>query len=135
MVICCYVYCFFVVVVCAQRIPDKSMVLFHACAHNPTGADLTVSQPSELSNSQHILFEAHLPFCGIGFYGNCGAGVGGLLLWSMSLWKADKTTLFSLHFWWSVDSLSFTGVNNASLCSDVFLAIFSGMALCCAGDG
>ena len=40
----CLLFYYCLVVVCLQRIPDKSMVLFHACAHNPTGADLTVSK-------------------------------------------------------------------------------------------
>jgi len=29
-------------VVCLQKIPEGSIILLHACAHNPTGVDPTV---------------------------------------------------------------------------------------------
>jgi aspartate aminotransferase, mitochondrial len=32
-----------------KKIPDESVVLFHACAHNPTGVDPTKAQWIELS--------------------------------------------------------------------------------------
>ena len=35
---------------CAQNIPEKSIVLFHACAHNPTGVDPTSEQWKEISD-------------------------------------------------------------------------------------
>ena len=37
-----------------QRIPDRSMVLFHACAHNPTGADMTVGPTSSIYIAHHL---------------------------------------------------------------------------------
>jgi len=33
-----------------KKIPEKSIILLHACAHNPTGVDPTVEQWKELSN-------------------------------------------------------------------------------------
>lgn len=32
-----------------QKIPEKSIILLHACAHNPTGVDPTKDQWAELS--------------------------------------------------------------------------------------
>ena len=42
------------------RLPDESIILFHACAHNPTGVDPTQEQWSELSKitkqKKHLAF-------------------------------------------------------------------------------
>lgn len=32
-----------------QKIPEKSVILLHACAHNPTGVDPSLEQWCELS--------------------------------------------------------------------------------------
>lgn len=40
---------FFVICVCSQKIPEKSIILLHACAHNPTGVDPKPEQWKELS--------------------------------------------------------------------------------------
>lgn len=38
-------------IVClAQNIPDKSIVLLHACAHNPTGVDPTKEQWKQVAD-------------------------------------------------------------------------------------
>ena len=34
---------------CFQNIPEKSVILLHACAHNPTGVDPKPEQWKELS--------------------------------------------------------------------------------------
>jgi aspartate/tyrosine/aromatic aminotransferase len=34
---------------CFQKIPEKSIILFHACAHNPTGVDPKPEQWEEIS--------------------------------------------------------------------------------------
>jgi aspartate aminotransferase len=43
-----------------QKIPNGSVVLLHACAHNPTGVDLTEDQWKEVSalfkKKQHLAF-------------------------------------------------------------------------------
>jgi aspartate aminotransferase len=50
-----------------KTIPDSSLVLLHACAHNPTGCDLNKEQWSELSQ----LFKAkkHFPFFDMAYQG------------------------------------------------------------------
>ena len=36
-------------ILCLQKIPEKSIILLHACAHNPTGVDPKPDQWKELS--------------------------------------------------------------------------------------
>jgi len=43
-----------------QRAPDRSIILLHACAHNPTGCDPTLEQWKEIANvvraKRHLVF-------------------------------------------------------------------------------
>lgn len=37
------------IVLCQQKIPERSAILLHACAHNPTGVDPKPEQWAEMS--------------------------------------------------------------------------------------
>lgn len=47
-----------------QKIPEKSVILMHACAHNPTGVDPRPEQWKEISDivkvSRNSLYEPYL---------------------------------------------------------------------------
>lgn len=47
--------------------PDGSIIVLHACAHNPTGADLSFAQWEELSTV--MLAKSHLPFFDCAYQG------------------------------------------------------------------
>ncbi|KAK0519369.1 aspartate transaminase aat1 [Tilletia horrida] len=50
-----------------KNAPEKSIVLLHACAHNPTGVDPTQAQWKELSNI--IKEKGHFPFFDMAYQG------------------------------------------------------------------
>lgn len=50
-----------------QKIPEKSIILLHACAHNPTGVDPTIEQWKELS--QLIKKRNLFPFIDMAYQG------------------------------------------------------------------
>lgn len=50
-----------------QKIPEKSVILLHACAHNPTGVDPSKEQWAELSS---VIKEKNLfPFFDMAYQG------------------------------------------------------------------
>lgn len=53
--------------------PDGSVIVLHACAHNPTGADLTLAQWQELSSV--MMAKSHFPFFDCAYQG-FASGVG-----------------------------------------------------------
>lgn len=50
-----------------SQIPEGSIILLHACCHNPTGADLTHKQWKELSHL--IMQKKHFPFFDMAYLG------------------------------------------------------------------
>ena len=53
--------------------PDKSVFLFHACAHNPTGVDPTKEQWKEIS--QLVKQKGHFPFFDMAYQGFASGSV------------------------------------------------------------
>ena len=43
-----------------ENLPDKSIVLLHACAHNPTGVDPTKDQWKEIAEIVKVRFLSFL---------------------------------------------------------------------------
>lgn len=50
-----------------QNAPEGSIVLLHACAHNPTGVDPTQEQWKEISNV--VKEKGHFPFFDMAYQG------------------------------------------------------------------
>jgi len=53
--------------VAEQSAPERSIVLLHACAHNPTGVDPTAAQWKEISDIVHE--KKHFPFFDMAYQG------------------------------------------------------------------
>lgn len=58
---------FFILLFVFQKIPEKSIILLHACAHNPTGVDPNQEQWKELS--EVIKKKNLLPFFDMAYQG------------------------------------------------------------------
>jgi len=48
--VCVHVLCEQAIMCVLQKIPEKSVIMMHACAHNPTGVDPRPEQWKEISN-------------------------------------------------------------------------------------
>lgn len=46
-----------------QKIPEQSVIILHACAHNPTGVDPKPEQWKEISDIVKVSMHHHCKYC------------------------------------------------------------------------